>query len=751
VRFPRIRSDYEVEVVPPSHVVLLSELSSVILGGASYARIVPLLDGRHEASDIVDRLEPEVSAPEVYFALMQLRSAGYLVDAADAADTSRGERAFWDALGVDGVSSPRTPGVHISAIECEGGSLLAEALESAAIRVVDGGEASLHIVVVDDYLRPELGAMNEEALAARRPWLLVKPTGRELWLGPLFNGKTGGCWECLAQRLRANRQAARFIAQRDDASVAFSGHHPSHPAAARVAGGLLAVEILKWFATGAPGGLEACLVSYDLETGAIARHPFIARPQCRACGAPLPKDEMREPLPFSLESRPRPSGDLEGHATRSPEQAILAYRRHVDPITGMISSLRTDRSSPELLHGYVAVHDFSIWIPDISSLKLNLIGRSGGQGVTEAEGQLSAMGEAFERYSGVWRGEEERVVRASRAALGDSAIDLAGCLLFSERQIRERDAWNPAQTIPNHLVAKPLPDDLEIDWTPVRSLTDGGVRHLPTAYCYYGHPDMAHGICLADSNGCAGGNTLEEAILSAMIELIERDAVAIWWYNRARRPGVAIESFELPYAWQLQRFYERAGRDLLVVDVTADLGVPTFVASSARLDREPEDIMLGFGAHPDPKQALKRALREMNQFHPVISERDADGNTLYLTHNRETIRWLSTATRRTELHLTPDPGAPARTFSDFERRAGEDVRGAIERCTSTLAARGICAYVLEQTRPDVGVSVSRVVAPGLRHFWRRLAPGRLYDVPVRLGWLPAPRSEAELNPFSIFF
>jgi oxazoline/thiazoline synthase len=34
--------------------------------------------------------------------------------------------------------------------------------------------------------------------------------------------------------------------------------------------------------------------------------------------------------------------------------------------------------------------------------------------------------------------------------------------------------------------------------------------------------------------------------------------------------------------------------------------------------------------------------------------------------------------------------------------------------------------------------VVKVVVPGLRSFWARFAPGRLYDVPVRLGRLPSP-------------
>ena len=45
----------------------------------------------------------------------------------------------------------------------------------------------------------------------------------------------------------------------------------------------------------------------------------------------------------------------------------------------------------------------------------------------------------------------------------------------------------------------------------------------------------------ADSNGCAAGNTLEEAIVQGFLELVERDAYAIWWYNRLQRAEVDLE------------------------------------------------------------------------------------------------------------------------------------------------------------------------------------------------------------------
>ena len=57
--------------------------------------------------------------------------------------------------------------------------------------------------------------------------------------------------------------------------------------------------------------------------------------------------------------------------------------------------------------------------------------------------------------------------------------------------------------------------------------------------------------------------------------------------------------------------------------------------------------------------------------------------------------------------------------------------------------------VLDQTRPDIGMPVARVIVPGLRHFWERFAPGRLFDVPVAMGWRDSPLAETELNPVPV--
>ena len=55
------------------------------------------------------------------------------------------------------------------------------------------------------------------------------------------------------------------------------------------------------------------------------------------------------------------------------------------------------------------------------------------------------------------------------------------------------------------------------------------------------------------------------------------------------------------------------------------------------------------------------------------------------------------------------------------------------------------------TRPDLGLHVARVLAPGLRSWYRRLGAGRLYTVPIAQGDWADPRTEAEMNPVAIMF
>ena len=87
----------------------------------------------------------------------------------------------------------------------------------------------------------------------------------------------------------------------------------------------------------------------------------------------------------------------------------------------------------------------------------------------------------------------------------------------------------------------------------------------------------------------------------------------------------------------------------------------------------------------------------------------------------------------------------------FVTRSGGDPLADVSACVHALAKVGIEPFVCAQTRPDIDIPVARVVAPGLRHFWCRLAPGRLFGVPAAMGWADRPLHEHELNPVAIFF
>lgn len=100
--------------------------------------------------------------------------------------------------------------------------------------------------------------------------------------------------------------------------------------------------------------------------------------------------------------------------------------------------------------------------------------------------------------------------------------------------------------------------------------------------------------------------------------------------------------------------------------------------------------------------------------------------------------------------LCPHPEQPATTPRCFQTWNHDDILDDVLSCQRLVEAHGMEMLVLDQTRPDIRMPVAKVIVPGMRHFWRRLAPGRLYDVPVAMGWLDAPLSEEELNPYPMF-
>jgi ribosomal protein S12 methylthiotransferase accessory factor len=721
-------------VVPGDAVYVLSEDGATALSGPHLEALVPLLDGTRDFAALRRELPADVPAEAASGVLTRLAEADVIGLRPAGPDADPAESAYWDAVGADAAAA-NFAGRRVALLGADPGSPAADALRAAGLEVTEGA-ADLSVVLCHDYLDPYLSEVDAEHRALGRPWLPAKPLGARVWIGPFFTPGDGPCRHCLAARLWGNRPAEAHV--RDALGLPGPVPRPEvtlTPLTA-VALNLVALEAVKWLAGQRYSGQRA-LWTFDSRDLTGERHDVRARPQCPSCGNPeLVRERTRRPVTFA--SRPKTHTSGGGHRVLPPDQLLGTHRHLVSPLTGVVRELRRDARGPALFNSYRSGPNTALGRRGAERLRTALRSENGGKGVTPLQAEVGALCEALERHSGHYDGDEERV-RASFRELGDKAVHPDTCQLFHERQFADRARTNAGHG-PFQFVGDPFDEDAECDWTPVWSLTRGEHRLFPTALLYFGAPGPSS--LLADSNGNAAGGTLEDAALQGMLELVERDAVALWWYNRTRQPAVDLDAFGDPWIAELRAVYAGLGREVWVLDVTSDLGIPVFAALSRRTGGPGEAIMPGFGAHLDPAVALRRALTELNQLMPAVLDGwDGGGDP-------DAVRWLRDATVATEPYLLPDPARPARgPGADL---SSPDLLTDVNLVRGRLEAAGLEVFLLDQTRPDIGLPVVKVLAPGLRGFWARFAPGRLYDVPVRLGRLAEPTAFEDLNPMRIF-
>lgn len=759
---PRLKANLSAVSVDGDKTFVLADGRHYLLGGKATAQVAPYLDGAHTVADIAARLAGEFGVREVMLAIRRYEAVGLLAEGLPDLPTEA--LAFWDGLGVSPAdAADRIARGEVAVLTLGGGSAapVTESLLGMGLRVrevspaeaAQPGDRDPLLVVTDDYLRPELREVNAAALASGRLWVPTKVGGGEVWIGPLFTPGRSGCWECMRHRLAGNRHVERYLARKRGESEALAVAPWTAPTAPAAAGALIAGEIAKIVATGTSTALDGRMTSLRLDTLETARHVLVRRPQCSCCGDPA--------LVSGRTSEPRPAAAAEhlqhtdgGLRTQSFQATLDRLERHISPYFGAVSSLSQHQGTAAngITYSFTAGHNFAMYGDNMGLLRRNMRGQSGGKGRTELQAKVSAVCEGIERYSAVWEGDEP--TRIARYDDLDPArtVHPEHVLMFSELQYAQREMLN-AQPV-NRLQPVPLrfKTDAEISWTPGWSLSEQREVLVPSALAWYGHPDLArHQYCFADSNGSAAGNTMQEAILQGFCELAERDSVALWWYNKLRRPAFDLDSLKEPYVDELRAFYAGMDRSLWLLDVTSDLGVPAFAGISHRVGHPVEDIMIGFGAHPSARIAALRALTELNQLLPAVERRDEAGNTLYLDQDPAFMGWFTGVRLADEPWLCPAEDQPARVLSDYRALDTDDLNGCIDGCVEAAGSCGLEVIVVDQSRPDLDLSVVKVVSPGMRHFWRRTGPGRLYDVPVRMGWLAEPTPEERLNPTSVFF
>lgn len=745
ISMPALTPHVEFRKIDGGQVLLVSEFFNTLLREPIHSDLLPLLDGSRSHHDILTALSDSYSESDVRKVLIALASRGYIVSGDYA--MGREPAAFWSSLGASPRwAEGRLAESKVSVVGDEG--RIVRQLEAMGV-AVGTNRPSLSVTVCADYLNKRHATLNQRHIKSGMPWMLVRPKGIHLLFGPVFRpAEQGPCWDCLAYRLRGHEEVHNFLRNFGGEDAAFLPS-AAQPAMLDAVYRLVAVEIAKWLVFGELAPLHEQAISMDTARLKSEHHQVMRRPQCFACGDEALYRADRLPVPVQLKPSPKSVWNSGGLHSVSPEETLAKYRHLVSSVSGVVSWLsRTTEESDSWLHVYWAGSNFALRSSKLSSLRRSLRSKSAGKGSTPQQSRVSALCEAIERYSCVFHGDEIRC-RKRLADFGETeAIHPNDVQLFSDRQLDHADQIN-GQGHPYNFVPPRFDSDAEVEWSPVWSFTREQHQYLPTSMLYSMWAEQEGGPVLkADSNGCAAGNTLEEAILQGFLELVERDAFAIWWYNRLHLPGVDLESFGDDYLASARDYYRGFNREMWMLDLTSDLGIPAFVAVSRRIDKEEEDIIYGAGAHMDPHIAALRAVCELNQFLNWV-QGSGRGGCGHDVDEPLCLWWWRNAKLSDLLYLAPNADLALRGKSDYPVPDTADMKEDVQRCRALIESKGMELLVLDLTRPDIGMPVARVIVPGLRHFWERFAPGRLFDVPVEMGWRDSPVSEAELNPVPV--
>ncbi len=246
------------------------------------------------------------------------------------------------------------------------------------------------------------------------------------------------------------------------------------------------------------------------------------------------------------------------------------------------------------------------------------------------------------------------------------------------------------------------------------SLAKGRERLVPAAAVYLGYASKTgSNNFVTNSNGCAASETMTDAIRRGLFEVVERDAVAAWWFNRIQRPALSFENEPTLCAIEQKLAHEHCS--LALFDLTHNLGL--HVVAAVTCNAAGGQIYVGAAADISEPEAARRAAFEMFQFWlwGRISGDPPYRAAWLRNENLKSQPWLSPATVR------PLHEANAKSLD-------------LPAILNPICAAGFEPVYVDLTRPWLDIPVARVIVPGLLPLAPAFVPGRLFDLPVQLGW-----------------
>jgi ribosomal protein S12 methylthiotransferase accessory factor len=322
------------------------------------------------------------------------------------------------------------------------------------------------------------------------------------------------------------------------------------------------------------------------------------------------------------------------------------------------------------------------------------IGSLAGSGLTAQRAFESCVGEGIE-YLSQFMSADDPIEAAPLAACGE-ALDVDARRFITEA-----------------LAASSIAADRPIAWIVASHLSGGAEARFPLDLCYRRRADDQDFVpSLKLSSGCAAGKTVEAATLRGLLELVERDAVALWWRGGRRGRSPAVDSDAAGAAAELLARIRRGNteRKTWLLDITTDVEIPVIAALSTGPDGF--GFAFGFGARLNRAEAARAAIFELCQVelgqYVRNAKRSEGGDGALNENDRRQQRLISFDTRDCKL-LQPETGA-----GDVPGECHGVSVMSLQQALERLQAHGVAAYAIDLTRPEFGIPVVRVLAPALQ-------------------------------------
>lgn len=382
-------------------------------------------------------------------------------------------------------------------------------------------------------------------------------------------------------------------------------------------------------------------------------------------------------------------------------------------------------------------------------------GKAGGGGESLEIALAATLGEAVERYCMLFY-DQRRTVFGTYRELQPWAVHPDELRLHSREQVEQWRARNPKTR------SAYFDEDTSISWAWGWSLTARQPRLVPATLVFL-EPSYREGekaIGVNASSGLAAGLSREQAILSGLYEVVERDAFTMSWLHRRVGRRIVIDDPELRRRLAEDFHADRPEVDLQFYEITLDIPIPSILSVLRRPAEFGPSLCLSSVTRLSPRAAVNKALREMGQSLPYLrylrqhlkgwepDERHRDLTSFdhhFLLYSKR-----PELAEKALAHLGEVDCEVA--LSAIADRSTGTLGGDVATCVELLRQAGREVIVSDITTADVlevGFRVVRVVIPGLvplhgNHNVQFLGVRRLYDLPRQLGWVK-PGSEIVLN------